>query len=369
MFRKTRNYIKYLFCTLFVVSFFFSVIACAKEKELIRITGGPVFFDEFNNSQLDKNKWSLWDVDFDDKKYFSYKTGQNGISLQSTMNCFNGFNFYGIVSKPIRGLTDISLVAEVDVSHETKFLPAIVHLCNCCNKFSDIGNDDFWCEVDINKDAQLHFHCNEIKKFNELGSKYKTMPNKFQTSGLGKYIVKITQTSPSYKIKGYIRPNKKDSKYILVGSTDHPYPISQAKIELKTYTVNCDEKNELKNPYQIATFRNIRIYKNPNRNPLFVRVINKEGVGIPDYKVEFTAKDPSGKSFLISNITDQDGYASLDLSKLLIQEYPIFDYDIKVLKSTALVPIAVFNKNFKTNSLKEGIYPGDFWQVYCASCN
>lgn len=343
-----------------------------EQKEFIRLTGGPVFYDELSGSQLNKEKWELWPIEFDDKKYFSYRTNVDGLTLQAKKNCFNGFNFYGVVSKPIRGLTDIALVAEVDVPNEAKYLPAIIHLCNCCSEFSDLEQDDFWCDVNIDKGKDLFFICNEVKEYNKLLPKSKSIINRYKIGSkknFEKYLVKITHSHPSYKISGYIRAFEKKSTYELIGSTTHPYPFSQGKVELKTYTINCDEKSVLKEPARIATFKNVRVYKNPNRNPLFIRVVGKSGKGVIDYKVKLTTKDIHATNLTTTGITDQEGYATLNLSQLSVQEYPIFNYNIQIFNPASLIPLPSFSKDFTAISLKNGIYPGDFWQVYCKNCD
>lgn len=330
-------------------------------EKLIRITGGPIVYDEFKENYLNNKKWSLWSVEFDDKKYFSYTTDQTGLTLYSKKNCFDNNNYYGISSSPIRGLTDISLVVEVELYHETS-LPAIVHLCNCCSEFTRLPNDDFWCEVDIYKDKRLHFNCVEFTQFIALNTKHKELINKYQNPSqaiIEKYLVKITQSLPSYEIEGFIRPIGRDSKYELIGSTLHPYPLSQAKIELKTYTNHCDDRNILENPIKIATFRNMRLYKNPKNNPLFIRVVDENGLGVKDFNVQFEVKNLTGESLKTSGITDKNGYATLILSELSVQEYPILNFNIKVFEPNK--GMLVFDKNFNTMSIKDGIYPGDIW--------
>lgn len=354
----------FCFCSSCLIIFVLSQVSFAQNAQFIRITGGPIFYDELTSSNLDKTKWEVWPIEYEEKKYLSYQTNLNGFSILSSMDCFSNFNFYGIVSMPIRGLVGISLVTEVEISDETKYLPGIVHLCNCCSEFSDFEQDDFWCDANLDKGGYFYFICNEINKFKKLlpesQSKLNEYKNKAGTSS-GKYLVKLEQSSRDYSIKAYVKPFKANSKYELIGSTTHPYPLSQAKVELKTYTINCNEKNDLKKLSKVATFKKLRVYKSPKNNPLFIRVIDKDGLGVRDYKVKFTVTNLSGKNNIEYGITDQNGYATLKLSKLSVQEYPIADCNVQVLSQNSLLPL--FNKNFKMTALQKGIYPGDFWQI------
>lgn len=362
---------KLAFLLSFLLFFLFGITSNAQDtntRELIRLTGGPIFCDTFKSNKLDKNKWEEWGTKYSGYEHFSYTIGPNGLTLFSTSNCFDGHNYFGIKSKPIRGLTGITLVAEVETSYETKKLPAIVHLCNCCSDFTDLKSDDFWCEVDIHKDVyiskDLHFNCVEVFENERLSSLLQPKLNKYRNPGMSgneKYFVKLTHSQGSYKIAGFIRPDIAGSKYELVGKTIHPYPLSQAKIELKTYAIECDDKGLLKAPSRIATFRNVRLYKNPTNNPLFIRLVDDQDRKLNQYKVELRLNNLKIKHNLLKGNTDSTGYVVFNLSNLNIQEFPILDFNIKVFKPGWFVPF--FDKNFKLTSIEKGIYPGDFWQL------
>lgn len=363
---------KIYFVILFISYTFFPNYSLAQQEKLIRITGGPIFFDALNNNEIDFEKWQLWGVDYEEKKHFSYKTGASGFTILSEKNCFKALNHYGLISKPvIRGLTNFSLISEVE-PHNKSSLPAVVHLCNCCSKFSGLNNDDFWNEVIIKKDMTFQFNSVEILNSKDLNTRHIDIPNNFEVSNKTKpekYLIKITQESPSYEIKGYIRPliPKAVSKYVQVSSTQHPYPQSQVKVEIKTYTYICKEENELQKPNEVATFRNVRVYKNPENNPLFVRVINKEGTQIKGVLVKLMIKDLFDKEKVISAETDINGYATLQLTELNLPEYPLNKFEIKVIEPNS--DKLLFSYDFNNDILENGVYPGDFWQVFCERCD
>lgn len=377
MFKSSSLYFKKILFCLFFIAFGCSMTgAIAQDREFIRLTGGPIFYDELKGKQLNDKKWGLWGIKYSEYDNFSYKVDSKGITLLTVMNCFeNPNNYYGIESVSLRGLANISLVAEVDVFYETKYLPVVVHLCNCCSNyfgrdFTNLAGDDFWCEVNLHKDTILDFNHVEIINFEKLDTKHTSIsytPKNYDKKKATTYLVKIVQSIPDYKVSGYIRELESEGKYVHVGSTLHPYPFSQSKVELKTYTKTCDDKEVLKEPSKIVTFRNMRVYKNPEQNPLFIRVINEEGAAATNHKVQLTIDNSSNEVDKLFETTDQDGYVQFDLSKVSQNEYPILNCNIQVYKTGIDAPL--FNKNFKLKSLIKGIYPGDFWQLYCKDCN
>lgn len=340
------------------------------ETHFVRITGGPIFFDNFIGKDLDESKWEKWSIDNKTSSGLSYEIN-GGFTILSDMNCFEEKGYHGIIStKAIRGLTGITLVVDVESYNEFSNLPAIVHLCNCCSEFSDITNDDFWCEVNILNENNFNFNRVEIIKFQELNTRQDVLSKNLSfdnKSSFRKYKIKLEQSIPSYLVTGYIKLVIDGGEYELIGMTTHPYPFSQAKIELKTLTSNCKDKTVFRRPKKLVTYRNLRLYKNPDNNPLFIRVINKNSIEAPGYKIKFSVKNFLHKTYAVEEITAQDGYANLNLTGLPVKEYPIFESNIQIFKHDSASP--VFDIDYKTESLSKGIYPGDFWQVFCEKCD